>query len=398
MKNVKTRLEGVYLLFYAAFACYYPFLIIFYEKMRMSYTEIGIAFAISSIAGVIIQPIWGYITDKYLNKRLSIIITMLLSAVIILAFILAKDFYWIILVLFVFIIFHSPISSITDAYCYEIIDEYKSIDYGKTRLMGSLGYAVSALIMGEVIKNLGSSAIFFGYCIFISIASAIIISFKFKGKQTSNEIKLKEVGKILSDRRFILFSIAIVLINIAFGANSSYLAVLISKTGGDVSKLGLMWFVIAISELPIFFFSNKLFKKFGIINLLSISIVIYILRFFLDSVSNNFNMVIIIQLLQGVTYPFYLMAALQYVNKIVPKNLQTTGITLYSAIGGGIGGFTGNLLGGIFLEWFSVFILFKVLSFICLIALASVLVLKKIDMLYCNTNINNLYYDKLNKE
>ncbi|MDF2881495.1 MAG: transporter [Clostridiaceae bacterium] len=390
MKNIKIKLEGIYLLFYAAFACYYPFLITFYEEKGLSYTQIGIAFAVGSIAGVIIQPIWGYITDKYLNKRLSIIITMILSAVIILTYILANSFFWIIIVLLAFITFHSPISSITDAYCYEIIDEYKSIDYGKIRLMGSLGYAVSALIMGFVIKALSSDFIFFGYCIFICLASAIIISFNFKGKRTSSQLKLKEVGKVLNDKRFIIFSIAIVLINITFGVNSNYLAVLINKTGGDVSKLGLMWFIIAISELPAFFFSNKLFKRFGIINLLGVSIVFYILRYFLDSISSNYTMIIIIQLLQGVTYPLYLMAALQYVNKIVPKNLQTTGITLYSAIGGGIGGFTGNLFGGIFLEWFSVFMLFKVLSVICLIGLSAVFILKRVDVNYCTASGDNL--------
>lgn len=390
MKNIKIKLEGIYLLFYAAFACYYPFLITFYEHRGLSYTEIGIAFAVSSIAGVIIQPVWGYFTDKYLNKRLSIIITMILSAVIILTYIFAGSFFWIIIVLLAFITFHSAISSITDAYCYEIIDEYKSIDYGKIRLMGSLGYAVSALIMGMVIKKLGSNFIFYGYCIFISLASAIIISFKFKGRQSSNQIRLKEVGKILNDKRFIIFSIAIILINICFGVNSNYLAVLINKTGGDVSKLGLMWFIIAISELPGFFFSNKLFKKFGIINLLGVSIIIYILRYYLDSISCSYTIIIIIQLLQGVTYPLYLMAALQYVNKIIPKNLQTTGITLYSAIGGGIGGFTGSLFGGIFLERYSVFTLFKVLSIICLIALAAVFILKKADVNYCTVSGDDL--------
>lgn len=390
MKNIKIKLEVVYLLFYAAFACYYPFLITFYEEKGLSYTEIGIAFAVSSIAGVIIQPVWGYLTDKYLNRRLSIIITMILSAVIILTYISASSFFGIIIVLLVFISFQSSISSITDAYCYEIIDEYKSIDYGKIRLMGSLGYAVSALIMGMVIKKLGSNFIFYGYCVFMLMASALIISFNFNGKQSSNQLRLKEVGKILNDKRFIIFSAVIILINICFGVNSSYLAVLINKTGGDVSKLGLMWFVIAISELPGFFFSDKLFKRFGIINLLGVSIIIYILRFFLDSISCSYNMIIIIQLLQGVTYPLYLMATLQYVNKIVPKNLLTTGITLYSAMGGGIGGFTGNLFGGIFLQWFNVFMLFKVLSIICLAALAAVFILKKADVNYdavCDDNL-----------
>jgi len=44
------------------------------------------------------------------------------------------------------------------------------------------------------------------------------------------------------------------------GSNNSYISLLIQKTGGDVSQLGLLWFILAISELPIFFFGTKLLK------------------------------------------------------------------------------------------------------------------------------------------
>jgi MFS family permease len=62
------------------------------------------------------------------------------------------------------------------------------------------------------------------------------------------------------------------------------------------------------------------------------------------------------------------MATLQYVQDIVPNSVRTTAITAFTACSGGIGGFFGNICGGIIIQYINVFILFKVMSAMCIIA------------------------------
>jgi MFS family permease len=67
-RKLSTRLSLIFIAIYGALACFYPFLIYYFQKKELSYTEMGIAFAFISITGIIAQPVWGFFTDKYSNK------------------------------------------------------------------------------------------------------------------------------------------------------------------------------------------------------------------------------------------------------------------------------------------------------------------------------------------
>jgi MFS transporter, PPP family, 3-phenylpropionic acid transporter len=375
-KSLNIRLNTIYFIFYAALAGYYPFLTVYLVERGLSYTQIGIAYAITSLISVATQPVWGYITDKYSSKNNILFITMLLSSLIINVFVYIKGFPMVMGAMVILVIFQSPISSILDAYTYDMIEEHRRIQFGRIRLMGSIGYAVFSLLIGILIKATNINSSFYVYFIMLFTGVFVIKGIKFKGKSQKQKLNFNHLVKTLKNKNFIVFLFSICIMSIALGVNGSYISVLIEKTGGNVSNLGLLWFIVAMSELPVFFFGGKLLKKYGELNVFIFAILIYILRFFLDGVCINYTQVIFIQLLQGISFPLYLMASLQYLNKIVPSKMRTSGITLYAALGGGLGGFIGNIMGGKLLDIVSVFVLFKVLSIIMILALLVVLVLK----------------------
>lgn len=369
------KLNLVYLTQYGALACFFPFLTYYFQQRGLSYTEIGVAYAVNSIASIVSQPIWGIITDKYSNKKNSIIMTMALSSIVILNFIFAKNFYYIVLSLFILLSFQSSVNPLSDAYCYEIMDQNRKIQFGKIRLMGSIGYAVVALFLGQLIKYLGINSAFVFYSILMVLAAAVVFSIDFKGKASKQKVDTHDFVNLIKNYKFAIFVISVAVLNIATGSNGSYISVLIEKTGGDVSKLGIVWFVIAISELPAFFLGNKLVRKFGELNLYMISTVLFTIRFFLSSICSSYVLVIIIQLMQGITFPLLLVSAYQYLDKITPSKMKTSSLTFYSAACG-IGGLIGNIGGGVLLEHIEVFLLYKIMAIICVIGLAIAIVLK----------------------
>ena len=360
-------------------AGYFPFLTVYLLDRGLSYTEVGIAYATTSLISVVFQPIWGYITDKYSNKRSIIIITMIFSALIINAFVFVKGFPMAISAMILLIIFQSPISSILDAFSYEIIEEHRGIEFGRIRLMGSIGYAMASLLIGILIKKTNINSSFYTYFILFIVAIFMMKGIKFKGNTENKKLDFKDIGEVLKNKNFIVFLISICVVNIALGANSNYISIIIEKTGGDISNLGMLWFIVAMSELPIFFFGGRLLKKYGELNIYIFAIIVYILRFFLNGISVDYRQIMFIQLLQGLSFPVFLMATLQYLNKTVPPKMRTSGITLYAAFGGGLGGFIGNIMGGRLLEVVSVFTLFRFLAIVMVIALGVVIVLKKMD-------------------
>ena len=378
-KTLLFKLNSIYLLIFGFMACFYPYFTVYLTNKGLSYSQVGIALAINSLVGVAFQPIWGYITDKYLNKKQTLIITIAISSVTILLFVFVKGWLPILLTVTLFMIFLSPINSVADSYCYNLIEKYKTIQYGKVRLMGSIGYAIIALIIGIIVKNTSINSIFYAYLILSLLSILVLITIDFKGKSTGCKLDFSDLLHIIKDKRFLIFIVSVMIINICLGANGNYIAILIKKTGGDISNLGFLWFVVAISELPAFFFGNKLLKKFGDINLYIICLVLYSLRYFLDAISLTYNVVILVQIMQGITFPLFLISSMNYVNRIVPKKMRTSGITLYSALGCGVGNFIGNIVGGFVLETYNIFFLFKLLSLNCLLSILVLIILKKVE-------------------
>lgn len=375
--KLSIKLSLLYMALFGGIACFNPFLTLYFQQKGLSYTQIGISYSVLSITAVISQPIWGFITDKYSNKRTTLIIITIASSLLIYNLIFAKNFYYIVLGIFLITAVQSSIIPVGDSYTFEILDQHKNIQYGRVRLVGSIGFAMVTLALGQVIKYRGINSAYFLYSIIMILLAVLLFSIKFKDKGTKKKISLNDSVLLLKDIRFTIFLLSVVVINISLGANGSYIAVLLQKTGGDVSKLGLLWCVLALSELPILFFGNKIINKVGELNLYFLGILLYGLRYFLCSISTSYLLVLITQTMQGVTYIFYMISAFQYMNNVVPAKMRTTAMTIYAAVCG-IGGFIGNMGGGLLLEHISVFMLYKIISLICIADLGVVLLLKKV--------------------
>ncbi|WP_168190148.1 MFS transporter [Caloramator sp. E03] len=378
-KMLKIKLYFLYYILFSTSACFYPFITLYFQSRNIPYYKIGFLFAINSFVSIICQPIWGIISDRYLGKRKTIFFIMISSAISIISFIFIKSFEMILISIIIFMAFQSPIVPISDAYCYEIIDKNKAIQYGKIRLMGSMGYAVTALILGIVIKKSSIESTFISYTIIMICTIFMLKSINFKSKQAGVPININDISKIIKNKKFILISLAGMFASVAMGANSSYISVLIQKTGGDVSKLGLVWFVIAMSELPLFYIGNKIMKKIGILNFFIIGTTFFVIRFFINSICTSYKTVILVQLMQSITFPLYLLSTIEYVIKNSDSNMKTSALTVFSAFTNGLGGLLGNILGGYILQLSSVFVLYKVLSLSCIISTVVALLLKSYE-------------------
>lgn len=385
-KSLKIKLNILYFIVFGSLACYSPFLTPYFQERGLNYSQIGILFAVNSLIAVLAQPVWGIITDIYASKKLTMIITMTVSGILAFGFIISKGFYSILLAIITFVIFQSSIIYVNDANTCDLIDVNRDIQYGKVRLMGSIGYALTSLILGSIIKFTSIDVPFLFYSIYIAAGLALLSTIKGKKKKVGSSINLGDVVEIAKNKRFMLICFSAMIANIASGAHGNYVAVLVQKTGGNVAHIGVLWFILAMSELPGFFFEGRLIKKYGTLNIYIIGMIFYIFRYFITSICTSYQQVIIIQLLQGITFPLYLTSTLQYVKDIVSPETRTTALTVFAAVTTGIGGFIGNIGGGNLLQVISIFQLYKIFAVLGFIALSIGLVLKRVDR---NSSQNN---------
>ena len=104
---LRLRFELLYFALYGTMACYYPFLPLYLESRNLSYTQIGVVFALNSLVGIIAQPVWGYITDKRLTKKKTLLIASVFSAVLVFNFLAAHSFLYILASIVMLVIFQS---------------------------------------------------------------------------------------------------------------------------------------------------------------------------------------------------------------------------------------------------------------------------------------------------
>ncbi|OGO78566.1 MAG: hypothetical protein A2Y23_13340 [Clostridiales bacterium GWB2_37_7] len=376
LSSTKPNLLAIYFLAYGGFASYFPFLAVYFKSRGLTYIQSGIVFSLISLISIIAQPIMGYIADKFLSKKQVILLNMLICSVLVYLYFFADDFYSIIIATSALVFFQSSIMSIIDAYCYDISDNVPEINFGEMRLMGSVGFAVISMLLGSLIQLYGINISFFMYSA-LFISSALLLS-RIGYKSTQNIVRptISDITEVLKNYKFILFVLSILVLNIMLSAHSSYVATLIEATGGNVTILGIVWSLSAFSEIPAFFFGSRLLKKYGELNIYILSLVLYIVRMLLSAYSTNYVMVIAVQLMQSITFPLYLFAALQYLNVIVPDKIRASGITLLSSLGFGLGGLIGSLGGGYILQYKDPFYLYKALAVVCLASLLIVLILK----------------------
>lgn len=380
MKNQRLALKmsSVYLFLFLAVSCTYPYLTLYLQSRGIDNTHIGIAYAVFNSTGIIMQPIMGFITDRYSNKRTMLIILSLINAIIIVAFVLPGKFMFALLCFFLLAVFQSSVIPITDAYMYEILDANKQMQFGKIRLMGSFGYAVGALAFGLVINSFGLNPVFYIYSVCMLLLAGNYYIINFKSNKGDNSLKFKDINNLIQNKKYLLLLLAVAVGSITTGSNGTYITMLVQKTGGDTSSLGIMWFIVSMSQMPIMFFGAKLIGKFGELNLYMVAMFLYSIRFFLDSIAVSSNMVLAIQFMDSITFTIYFISVMNYLNKLVSAQMKTLAMTVYTAAMG-IGTLIGNVGGGIIVDMFGIFSLFRIISMISLVAMSVVILLKRYD-------------------
>jgi len=159
-RKLENRLKLFYIIYFASLAAFLPFIAVYLQGKGLDFGRIGIILSVYSITGVAVQPMWGYVSDKLLGKRKTLMVLLLGATVAALGFSGAYTFASILAVMLIFVFFQSPAAMVLDSLVYELAEDNPGMQYGRFRLMGSFGFAIGALAMGQLVSRIGVSRIF----------------------------------------------------------------------------------------------------------------------------------------------------------------------------------------------------------------------------------------------
>lgn len=233
-----------------------------------------------------------------------------------------KDFrirynYWIIRTLAVIIILTEIITTPTpmladSAVIHSLADTDN--DYGKQRLFGCLGLALSAALVAVWVSNIShclyTDTINYIPCfnIFLAaIGATVIVSlfFKFETPERSRDednYELLEAVKIFKSPRYGFFLFTMFTLGFAHSVQITFLFWFLQDIGGTPVLFAFMILVYCISEVVMYFVLGYIIDAIGTQRTLAIAIACYTVRFLMYGSLKHPWLVIPMELVQGMTY------------------------------------------------------------------------------------------------
>ncbi|RLN71283.1 hypothetical protein BBJ28_00009656 [Nothophytophthora sp. Chile5] len=342
-------LKMFFAIHYCAFSTQTYLPIYFDTVEKFDKMQIGILLTLPCVCAIIAPPIWGGVADVLKNQKLVHIFCLVSAAVFMFSLRFVSSFNVMCIMLFVANFQTQPTWSLLDQTAMTMLVHVGGV-YGKQRLYGAVGYGVGGYFAGVMAAAIGIAWCFnmvLGLsCISLVILMRFIPAYQPDEDQPKTEY-LQSLAIIWDQKDVMVLYIVVLLAGIMGGLIDNFLFLYyFNLSGNDARLVGVIIAVETISELPLFFFSNKIFERFGTPRCILFSLVAYGVRMIVYTFAQNPWVLLPIEALHGMTFGLLWAAFTNYVFQSSPEGTEGTMIGLLTAVQKGMGAACSTLMGG----------------------------------------------------
>ncbi len=345
-------LEAAY---WASYASLYVFVITALTEYGYDTVVCGILTTAMALGSVAVQFVLGYIADTFLPAKRIIMIMAGLGAVGSLFLPLAVSHSLpVMMAAFVGLsLLDQSLHSSIDAWAVSSMRKHPEIDFAIVRSGGSVGYALTSLVLGFVTVALGINIIFFAHAVLGGLVALLCIFIEEvpcpnKKKQSiKSDNMLSALLVLAKNKAYVQFILTMIFLQFAFRPYGTYLYLVVQYAGGDNSHMGIAVLVGAgIEFFALWVGSYFVARGMPMAYIMACGIACATIRAFTFLIPNIW-VLIALQVIQAVAYGCYLQVFTRYISEITPKELGATATTIGTSLSMGIGTMLGNLLGGV---------------------------------------------------
>lgn len=219
-----------------------------------------------------------------------------------------------------------------------------------------------SLIVGKILARVGTGWMFFIHAVVMVLLFLLLLTLEeapCKNKRGHKENKSLSLGKTVGllgrNRRYMLFMVAYVCVNVGFRFILTFYPLLIELKGGDEGSLGVGIFLCSLSEIPFIFLFSKLSQKVTTDKIMLFSFVMFAVKNLFIYLTPNVLLLQLAQLLQGPSLGLYLPAVVLYMREITPRQISSTALMLSTAVTNAVSSVVGNFLGGILIDGLEIY-------------------------------------------
>ena len=362
-----------YFFFYWSLGMFTSVLSMYLTGIGKSKAEMSFIMSASSLFGVVLIPIVGYINDKLRKPRLICTVMMACVAVFGILFALVRETMLLFLLNGCIMGFISSLSPVSERMATST--KYR---YGTIRIWGTFGYAAAVQVACAMMEFASPQLIF----VSVSV-SAVLAIVGFLGTDdisfTDTEAAKAAAGKqfsFLCAPMYILFVIIGFVFSGCSNLNMTYSPILLQELGMPTGAVGTVLFFSTIVELPVILFSYKFMDRFSGRTLMLLAFAIMVAQFLLYATAPNaFVAVVTMLVLRAIGSTLFGMILLKIVRGVVQVRSVSTALGVISATDA-MSAILMQNLGGILVENTSIRILYFAMAGLMMLGMILTLFLR----------------------
>ena len=353
--------------YWMAFGATYNFVTVYLLAKNYSSSAVGIIMAITNILSAILQPLVASYADqekKYTLKSLMMIFLSLSTSFSMLLY-FTKTWESInAFVYFLLLLSMLTVHPLLNGLGMKYIEKGYGINFGFSRSMGSLTYAVMSVVLGSLVDKNGPELLplYYFLLFFITTAATVLFlrSFPYPSDDPTEEPKSQSIKQSLSliefskmYSGFSLYLVGVIFIFICFNIINIYMIRIIEAVGGSEKNMGTAFAIAAIVELPFMLTFSRLLRKFKVETLLMVSAWAFTAKVLLTFFAESLLVIYIAQGFQMFSYALFIPGSIYYVTTALHKSHMLKG-QAYTTSATTVGAVLGSLIGGYLLSFTSI--------------------------------------------
>lgn len=343
-----------------------------FETKQWSGAEFGAIFSTLGLSSIVMPALTGIIADKFINAEKLYGILHILGGLVLFYIPQVTDpgtFYW---VIFAAMICYMPTISLSNSVAYTILknNDFNVIKvFPPIRVWGTIGF-IAAMWLTNLSGNKASANMFY-----ISAVAAIVLGiYSFTLPKcppqrliSENASLTQKLGldafKLFGTYKMALFFVFSMLLGAALQLTNMYGDVYLSEFGKMpeyansiiVQKSTLIMSISQVSETLFILAIPFFLKRFGIKQVMLISMLAWVLRFGLFAYGDPADglwMIIMSCIVYGMAFDFFNISGSLFVETSTDSSIRSSAQGLFMMMSNGVGAFLGGMISGIVIDKF----------------------------------------------
>ena len=309
-----------------------PFWPLWLQDRGLDAEEIGLIFALGTLAKLAVTPHFARAADRSGERRRILVVLTLFGTLTFLAFRWTEGFWPIAIVTVAFFACRGPVLPLMESLTM-LTRERVSFDYGRVRLWGSVTFILGAWGMGLILTDAPASWIH--WSIFIAVGLTFLSALALPDTRApAAEGIHRPFREILRMPGLLMAMTAATLIQASHVVYYNFGSIHWLEAGHGADVIGALWAEGVIVEIVLFTFAAAVVRKVGAMPMIMIGAAAGVARWAGTAVTTEVEWLILLQALHGLSFGATHLGIIHLITERVSPSMSASAQSLFSMIMG----------------------------------------------------------------